>query len=326
MFKDSYHKLLDKLHVNGRDLTVFLLSLLLAFGIWLIHNLSLNYSDIVSVQVVAVSNLEGHSKKSSNTSAIVARCRTTGFNMIRLHNSFKKKAVSIFFDKTDLHHKDGDAFYITSESLSKYVRDIYGDGISLESFTSKIVYFRFPYENHKKVPVQPVHVLSFKSQYMATGEMKLDPDSVVVYGEPYHIDRIERVYTQTISLSNLHSGVHGVARIEDIKGIRMSDEEVNYSMDVVRYVEIQATLPLKVRNVPSDRILTVYPSKANVILRCIFPVTDDPTGKVGIYVDYRDFMNSINGRCVPRSGKLPQGVIEVITDPQIFDCVETIKK
>ena len=36
-----------KMHIRGRDAKIFVISLLLAFGIWLIHNLSLNYSSIV---------------------------------------------------------------------------------------------------------------------------------------------------------------------------------------------------------------------------------------------------------------------------------------
>ena len=44
MLSEWYHRLLEKLHINGRDLAIFLLSLLLAFSIWIIHNLSLEYS------------------------------------------------------------------------------------------------------------------------------------------------------------------------------------------------------------------------------------------------------------------------------------------
>lgn len=325
MFKDLYHKLLGKLHINGRDLTVFLLSLLLAFSIWLIHNLSEVYSDTVSISVIAQSNLEGHAQTSSNSNAIVARCRTTGFNLIKLHAS-KRKAVTVNFDKDDFHHKDGEYFYITSESLSNYISEIYGDGVSLESFTSKYVTFRFPYENHKKVPIQVVALVTYQSQFMATGPMKLEPDSVMIYGEPYHLEQIDRVYTKSIALSNLHSSAHGLISIEKISGIRMSSTEVNYSLDVARFVEIPSTIVVKTRNVPSDRVLSVYPSKANVILRCVFPVTNDPSGRVNLYIDYQDFKNSINGRCVPRTGKLPQGVIDEVIDPQIFECVETEKK
>ncbi len=83
MLKEAFHKLLRKLDINGRDLAVFLLSLLLAFSIWISHNLSLQYSSVVSVPVIALSNIEGHQAESSNTSPVVARCRTTGYRLLR---------------------------------------------------------------------------------------------------------------------------------------------------------------------------------------------------------------------------------------------------
>lgn len=104
------------------------MSLLLAFSIWLIHNLSLNYSDTMGVPVVAQCNIEGHSNVSSNSSMIAARCRTSGFSLLRIRHQAKRKAIIIHFDSKDLHHKDGELFYITAAELSNYVTEISGTG------------------------------------------------------------------------------------------------------------------------------------------------------------------------------------------------------
>ena len=129
------------------------MSLLLAFGIWLIHNLSLSYSDTMIVPVIAECNIDGHSNISSNSSSIAARCRTTGFSLLRNRHKAKKEAIHIRFDTKDMHHSEGEMFYISSAELGNYVTEIFGDGVRLESFLSETVQFRFPYENNKKVPV-----------------------------------------------------------------------------------------------------------------------------------------------------------------------------
>lgn len=322
MWKERVHKLSGGLHWNGRDFGAFLFSLLLAFSIWLIHNLSLNYSDTMSVPVVAECNLEGHANVSSNSSVIAARCRTSGFSLLRNSRQAKRSAVRIKFDSKDMHLKEGEIFYITSSELGNYVSDIFGDGIRLESFVSDQVQFRFPYENNRKVPVQAVPVLSFKPQYMAMGPLRLQPDSVTIYGEPYHIEKVDRVFTRTINLSNLHSSAHGVVRLEPIAGVRMSDGEVNYSLDVTRFVELGAEVVISLRNVPAGRNLSVYPSTAKVVYRCAFPLSGDPVEKVRFYIDYADFEKSIGGRCVPRPSGLPDGVIDYRIEPEVFDCME----
>ncbi|MBR3013114.1 MAG: hypothetical protein IKH60_07375 [Bacteroidales bacterium] len=326
MLKEPLHKLLRKSGINGRDLTVFLLSLLLAFSIWISHNLSLQYSSVVSVPVIALSNIEGHQAESSNTSPVVARCRTTGYRLLRKNRMSRRGQLRVYFSPDDLHQEDEDLYYITSNELSGYFSEIFGDNVQLESFVSSRVQFRFPAENHKTVPVQAVSVVSFKPQYMALGAMKIVPDSVVVYGEPLHLQNIDRVVTEAITLQNLSSGAHGMARLEAPKGgIRLSVSEVSYALDVTRYVELHREVKVGTRNVPAGRDLTVYPSVVDVVFRCVFPLAYDPTEGVSFYVDYNDFASSINGRCVPRDSGLPSSVIDYSVEPKVLECIENLR-
>lgn len=326
MLKDTLHRLLRKLGMNGRDLAVFLLSLLLAFSIWISHNLSLQYSSVVSVPVIALSNIEGHQAESSNTSPVVARCRTTGYRLLRKNRMSRRGQLRVYFSPDDLHQEGEDLYYITSNELSGYFSEIFGDNVQLESFVSSRVQFRFPDENHKTVPVQAVSVVGFKPQYMALGGMKIVPDSVVVYGEPLHLQNIDRVVTETITLQNLSSGAHGMARLEAPKGgIRLSVSEVSYALDVTRYVELHREVKVGTRNVPAGRDLTVYPSVVDVVFRCVFPLAYDPTEGISFYVDYNDFASSINGRCVPRDSGLPSSVIDYSVEPQVLECIENIR-
>ena len=326
MLKEPLHKLLRKSGINGRDLAVFLLSLLLAFSIWISHNLSLQYSSVVSVPVIALSNIEGHQAESSNTSPVVARCRTTGYRLLRKNRMSRRGQLRVYFSPDDLHQEDEDFYYITSNELSGYFSEIFGDNVQLESFVSSRVQFRFPAENHKTVPVQAVSVVSFKPQYMALGAMKIVPDSVVVYGEPLHLQNIDRVVTEAITLQNLSSGAHGMARLEAPKGgIRLSVSEVSYALDVTRYVELHREVKVGTRNVPAGRDLTVYPSVVDVVFRCVFPLAYDPTEGVSFYVDYNDFASSINGRCVPRDSGLPSSVIDYSVEPKVLECIENLR-
>ena len=215
-------------------------------------------------------------------------------------------------------------YYITSNELSGYFSEIFGDNVQLESFVSSRVQFRFPEENHKTVPVQAVSVVGFKPQYMALGPMKIVPDSVIVYGEPLQLQNIDRVVTETITLQNLSSGAHGMARIEPPRGsIRLSADEVSYALDVTRYVEVHREVKVGTRNVPAGRELTVYPSVADVVFRCVFPLASDPTESISFYVDYNEFVASIGGKCMVRAEGLPEMTISWEADPEFCECVES---
>lgn len=171
----------------------------------------------------------------------------------------------------------------------------------------------------------PVYSLSFAPQYINAGDIRISPDSVTIYGEPFHLASIDKVYTESLRLNDLTASVHGQTRLDKIKGVRISDETVTYSMPVARYVEICKTLSVYTDNVPKGHNLIVYPSTATVRFRCAFPVSHDPSEKVRLSVDYQDFISSLEGQCLPRLDSIPSGVIGYTVEPKIFDCVESVK-
>ena len=324
MLKRLFEGVRRRLDLSGRDFAVMLLSLLLAFGIWFTHNLSLQYSSLVSVPVTAVSNIPGHARESSNTVVVVARCRTTGYNLL---SKGRNRTVEVLFSADDLHQDDEELFHIGANELGGYVREIFGDNVQLESFVTADAQFRFPVEYNKVVPVLAISSVSYKPQYTALEPMRVVPDSVVVYGEPARLQSIERILTETISEQNLSSSAHGVARLEIPKGVsRVSDTQVSYSLTVTRFVDVTSQVNVKVRGVPAGKEVSVYPSVAQVVYRCVFPLPSDPTRDVSFYVDYADFASSKSGRCVPHVTGLPSYVLEYTTDPQVFECIENVGK
>lgn len=313
----------DYLRRNGRDVTIFVLSLLLAFNVWLVYSLTLNYTMVVSVPVVAVSNLSGHKQLSSNTNVVMARCHTRGLDLLRLEYLSDRKAVQVRISSSDLKCKGGEIFYLTATELNKYVEPIFGTKAGMELFVTDSLFFHFPFENSKKVPVHPTFSMSCHPQYMAVGGMKMTPDSVVVYGQPSIIDKIDRIYTKSFDLRDLKAPAHGEVKLDQVNGVRMSQDYAEYMVRVQRYVEISATMPIKTRNVPPNKELVIYPSSAKVLFRCMFPVTVNPETAAQFYIDYNDFASTLKGVCLPKLDEFPEGLLDYVMEPQSFECVES---
>ncbi len=321
--RDILKKISDALNISGRDAKIFIVSLLLAYSIWLIHNLSLNYSETVRIPVQARCDINGHSDKSANTTVVTARCRTRGFSLIKLERAERNAPIVVRFTTSDMHQKGDEFFYVTADDLNRYAGQIFGGATKLESFVSDTLMFRFPFENHKRVPVQPVYSMNFRPQYTNSSEFRISPDSVTVYGEPVHLSGIDRVFTESLNLYDIDSQVHGELRLEKIKGVRLSDESVRYSMEVSRFIEIKADVPVTARNVPKGKMLIIYPSSAEVTFRCSFPVSVNPAEGAHLVIDYGDFASSLRGQCIPTLEPMPAGLLEYRVEPQVFDCVES---
>ena len=319
------HKLHQALKFNRRDWAVFLLALLLAFSIWLIHNLSLRYNDYLKVAVTAVSNIDGHSDVSENRAEVMARCRTTGYKLIRYNILFRNREVKVQFNPSVMKRKSDDLFYVTSADLQEYSHLIFGDKVTVEYFVSDTLFYRFPVQDSKRVPVYLVHSLSFRPQYINASEFTCVPDTITIYGDKFKIDKIDKVFTEPVRYSDLHENIQGLAAIDKIRGVRFSDSEVRYSMDVTRYVETTKTYQVVPVNVPAGRKMLLYPSYVEAVFKCRYPDTVDPTENVSFIVDYNEFVTSLSGKCRVNPVSLSDDILSYEISPVAVDCVLEVR-
>lgn len=319
--KKFFIKIASALHINGRGIPVFLVSLLLAFSMWLVYNLSLRYQEYLTVPIVAKCNIEGHAAQSTNQCDVVARGRATGYSIVRIRGTAKNRAVVIPFEKIYPSKTDGEIFYVTVAEVQEYVHHIFGESTSIDYFLTDTLYFRFPYETCKTVAVRAVHNFDFADQYTMVGKVDVTPDSVTIYGEPYKLNRIEYVYTDPINATRVDSDIHGVAKLEKIKDIRISEGSVQYSASVERYIELSETVSIGVKNVPGGKQFRVYPSTARVRFRVRFPYKTDPFEGAEFYVDYNDFLDSRTGQCIIKTEGISSDVIDYVITPEVYECV-----
>jgi len=309
--------------ISRRDLILFLTALLLAVLTWFVSNLSKEYQGVISVPVTAECNIDGHSNLSSNSVLVSARCRASGFRLVAASRAEKGSPVRVSFNRSHLHHAGGDSWYISGSAKNSYVDRIFGKEITVDGFITDTLQFYFPEENSKRVPVSILQSISYRPQYMPVGPIRISPDSVTVYGETARLDAITEVRTVPLSLDLVDKDRHGILRLNPIRGVRISDQEVSYSLPVSRYVEIPVTVNMEMRGAPAGRYFSIYPATATAYVQCAFPISGkDPTERFSLYISWEDFSSSLTGRCVPRSGRLPAGVLGYRVEPEVFECME----
>lgn len=271
------------------------------------------------------SNIEGRSNIARESVTVTAAVSGSGFELLRLALR-RNRQVDIDFEVADLQHREGEFYYISDNALFKYAGAIFGPAISLQSFISHSLTFRFLEENHKKVPIVPLDLVSYRPQYMPYKPMELSADSVTVYGEPLRLASIDKVLTRQILRKDVHRSFHGSVPLDQPAGVRLSRSEVTYSQDVTRFVEYSCLMPVAVRNVPEGLSLAVLPAQVQMNFRFVFPVSGNPASSAEAYVDYDEFAASISGKCMVRCSDLPDVTICWESSPQMCVCVETSKE
>lgn len=321
------YRITASLRKRSGDWVAITLALLLAAGIWLLTNLSRNYTTVLSVNVVAESTLEGRAATSADRAVIQARCRASGFRIRQIRRRARRGPQTVFFQPADLRPVEGseDAFFITSSQLEHYVQLLFGDDVSLENFVTELAVFRFPAEAHKKVPVVPVKDIRFREQYMEQMPLSVYPDSVTVYGEPLLLERVTQVRTQPIRLNDVASSTQDEISLYPIQGARIVPATVKYSLPVTRFVEMSADVPVRVTGAPQGMKLSCFPDRARVTLLSVFPILSDPLQNLTLDVSYEDFLDSVSGDCVPQIKSPLRGIISSRIEPEVVHVVEVIR-
>lgn len=286
--------------------------------------MSREYTGVVNVSVLASSSLKGRAAQALESVSIDARCSATGFRLLRLKHSVRDVSINIH-PEDFVYSAADDRFVISATELTKYSAEIFGAGVQLVTFLSQGYSFRFSRENNRTVPVSAVWNGTFKPQYMASAPIRIQPDSVMVYGDASLLETVDAVFTRPLNYNEISKSIGGVAALVPIPGVRMSEREVTWALDVVRYVELRSQVSVIARNVPDGISFSIFPSTVDAVFRCRFPAKGDPADVCEFYVDYAEFSRSLSGNCVVRCDNEPSYVIDCDIRPAVVECMEIVE-
>lgn len=310
----------------GTEWVVLLLSLLLACSVWFVHEMSLKYVVPMKFRVTISTNLEGYAGESASDDVLVVRATGTGFSIIGVRRS-ANVARNILLKVPDykLHPVSGqpNLFEVYTRDLSEELYQALGSNLTINSFDTEMLTFKLTPRTHRKVPVVMQTDISCKSQYMIASEIKVVPDSVAVYGDVSLLDGITQVETDRVVFNNADAPLDGTVRIKPLRGVELSATEVEYHIDVVRYIELSSEVDFSLVGKPAGVSLMINPSSGVVRYRVPYALAegaaqDDPPTFV---VYYSDFAASRSGVVVPSLYSAPSQMISYELDPPAVECV-----
>lgn len=305
---------------NGKEWLLLLLSLLLAFIIWLLHSLSLQYSVFFEYNVELISSLEGRSRTAASEDVLIVRGRSEGYYIMRQRIG-RRKTIRVTAPANALVYKGGDVFSVNCESIKSNIVEALGGSVELEFIASESLDFNFPRIASKRVPVAPKTSISFSPQYMPLGRIELRPDSVEIYGDARLLETVDSVMTETISVSGVDGPIQGICSLVPIRRVEFSEDDIFYSLNVVRYIEESVDIPVTSVGVPEGKDLIVLPSTVRLTFRRVFSGTRYTGDSFVLAVDYADYINTIDSELVPELVKRPEGIISWQMFPRYVDCI-----
>jgi hypothetical protein len=239
----------DKKKTVKKRLYVFVFCFIISSFIWLIIQLSKEYSDVQTYSIV-FSNIPSD-KVLINTedSTLTLSLKTKGFRL--LSNSMYSVPGSVSIDVTTMHHKkkksENECFILASE-----ISHSIGEQIHLQnhivSISPDTIFFYLIDEYTKKVPVKAMLNVTCAQQYGLTDTLLIVPDSVLVCGPRDVIDTMTFAATIPKVLSNVSTNQAFTLKFPDNrkKLITLKPEYVSVFIPVEKFTEAEIEVPVEI--------------------------------------------------------------------------------
>ena len=308
---------------GGRNWIILVFSLLLAFFMWSIMKLSASYSSYIRYSLEVTTNLEGRRSESRSTDVLMIGAKARGFNIIQHSND--NVSETLLIENVDPRHfhkygAEGDMFYLLPETIKQRIQDAIGMDIKVDQVATDTLFFRFPLQSNKKVPVEANSLITYSRQYMPYTPILLKPDSVLVYGDLAVLSGIEKVVTQPIKSNNVSGSVTGVVQLKPVEGVRYSTDEIIYAQEVGRYVEYSLEVPVTIGNAPSYANVAIIPQEVTVKCRVAFPGAEPCRAQdFTVEVEYDEILRKDVVK--PVVTRMPDKVLKISVEPAFVECV-----
>ena len=247
-----------------RDILTFLLFLVLAAAIWYGHamNSVRNTHVPVLIQYTGKPGAIGLSENGLPDTVLI-EVRDAGSRL----NTYHREPLRLTIDLRPYIHGDKGTIRVPSDALRRSISDILqGTSRLIETSPEEITCPYFT-EQERSVPVASRCVLNLAPEYQLTQAPALSRTKVKIFGEESTLNRIDTVYTEAQSFSNVSDTFRVRVALEKPQNIRMETDSVDLTVFTERFTEKKFIVPLHVTGVPEGAHIRLFPREVEVSVR-----------------------------------------------------------
>jgi YbbR domain-containing protein len=271
------------------------ISLIILFSLILWGSVSLNGEFVATVKVpIVFTNIpDGYTVGQTSISEINMNVKGAGWDILSLIFSRDNEfvvPVGRVFGKHEVSIKN--SLNRNSRMVAALnVLDIYPDKVefNVERIASKTV------------KVLPDVSLNYKEGFGLVSDIKVEPESLVVYGPESKIKQLQFIKARPVSFDNLEQKITKNLTFDKPDNIDFSTEDVKVEFDVQKITEKTFdNIVVEHRGVPSAKELLIIPAKISVVLRGGINILGKlSSSDIKAYVNFDDALKDNSGSINP---------------------------
>lgn len=251
----------------NRNVAVFTFFLLLSFIFWYINALSKNINGTVNFPVRYTNFPENLALVNELPDKLKLEVQGPGYSILKARISGNKTPLIIDVKNSGLEVSGEESdleFFIYSYNLREsFIRQIRSD-FEINSVIPDSINFVFDKVIIKKVPVKPDIKVNPLRQFMISGDIITDPDSVEISGPKAVIDTIDYVLTKSHEYNQINEEISRNIDLESIRKVGISHKRVEITVPVEQFTEEVIDIPVRILNMPDTADVKLFPNMVSI--------------------------------------------------------------
>lgn len=275
--------------VGREKIVVFMVALILALGLWLMVNLSEEYTINLNLPI-EIGNLPGDQALAQDLPDHASVSVTgEGWNLLTLYNTPPPISVDVMMDQIDL--------------WDQVRQQMNNQPVTVTSVQPVMLSVELEEKITRQVPVISNVDISFRDRYNLMGEARIVPDSIAISGAASVVENVTLWHTEPVELDDVHSEIVQEIQLQEANDlITLSRNTVTYRAEVVEYTEGEVRVPILTRDLPEGRSVSFSPS--NIRVRFDIPIGEyrqvEESMPVIAYVSYDQIRSDSTGFVTPQ--------------------------
>lgn len=267
---------------RGKDVLLYLLFVAVAFVFWVFLSLDTEVQRDFEVPVEVQDLPDSVTIIGQIPSEIAVSVKGKDSQLLRF--MWGKMSTMKFKWEENVAEKN---FLLTHTKLDSRLRDYFGSNVQIVSFRPDSIVAPFTSQPGTRVKLNIQADIHPNLQYIISGPIKANVDSVTLYSSTDLPHSLKYVSTEPIVKSNLTDTVRYEVKVKPISGVRIVPDVVTVTVPIEPLIARKRSVKLDIVNLPSDKGLITFPSKIEISYLVPMSAYNDDY-PVKAFVDYDD--------------------------------------
>jgi YbbR domain-containing protein len=277
-----------------KNIYVVVLAVIFSALLWGSISLSNNYITTVELPVRITNFPEGYATATKLPEKIDVKVRGQGWKLVYLNLSAEAEYRISAGRERGRRFVNLYNFVLENQWLTS--------GVDVISINPDTLSFNVEKVGEKIVKVVPDTKLDFRKGYGLAEDIRVTPDSVLIYAPQSVLRELSEVKTEPLEVKNLDTRTNREVALQEIPGVNFPQNNVTIYLEVQKILEKSfENVNVQVNGVPADRDVVLLPGKITIGIRGgIDIIAKIKAEDFNVYVNYRDVVLDTLGSVSPR--------------------------